>query len=124
VTRFKTVPDERIKRTVAGYFLKNGLFNGAEYFTIFGPDDVLLYGVEDAGLYKDNLEVFREAQEIRPAVQNQIDQLRQRLEDSIRVVCQGDIYDLTMSSIKYKKGQMDFSKYLKEVYSTLKYVDK
>ena len=79
VTLFKTIPDKKIQSTVVDYFMKNGYLNGAEYFAIYGSNDLVLYGVEEMKLYQENLEVFRLAQEMKPVIANLMAELQEAL---------------------------------------------
>ncbi|MCB1195642.1 phosphodiester glycosidase family protein [bacterium] len=57
---FKTFPDQMIRDMVAFHSMKNGKINGAEYTAITSPNTFSLYGVDDASLYKKNLNFLKQ----------------------------------------------------------------
>ena len=110
--RFKTVPDQEVKKIVIDHYFKNALFNGAEYFSIFAADNVELYGIEEIALYKENLAVFRQAQETKPVVLACLKKLRTGLEGLIEKLFPEELTKLARVAVTYGKGEADFSVYL------------
>lgn len=58
---FHTIPDSPSKNKVARYFVEKGILTGAELYAITHRDrHVTVTGVEDSGLYFEQLAVYRE----------------------------------------------------------------
>src|SRR3989338_1197019 len=56
---FTDIKDPEIRRKVSDYFVREGRVSGPEFFAINNPDKVKLFGVEDARLYLENLDAYR-----------------------------------------------------------------
>lgn len=59
ISIFTDIGDKKKIAAASEYFLKEGAINGAEYFAVNNPDRISLWGIEDVGLYIDNLKVYR-----------------------------------------------------------------
>ncbi len=110
---FRNIPEEKIKQAVSDYFLKHAYINGAEYFTIFSQANVLLYGVEDEKLYRQNLAAFRQAQESKKDIWPYIKQLQQGAEGLIQNVYSGKLASWYQKVHDYHANKLSFSEYLK-----------
>ena len=53
------IKEESVKANISDKYLANGNINGAEFYRIFNPDKVELAGIEDPGLYEQNLTAYR-----------------------------------------------------------------
>lgn len=76
------------RQRVAEHYLKTGILSGEEYVSIVSDEPLLLWGVEDQTLYRDNVELFLEAETVREqltpvmaAVRAAVDQLGPQLFD-------------------------------------------
>lgn len=58
---FTEIADKAVRDKVADYFVKDGKVSGPEYFAINNPGKVNLWCIEDAKLYIENLNVYRES---------------------------------------------------------------
>ncbi|MCX5666185.1 MAG: methyltransferase [Candidatus Omnitrophica bacterium] len=58
---FTDIKDVSLREKTADYFVKQGEVNGAEFYAINNPAKVMLYGVEDPGLYTENLSAYMES---------------------------------------------------------------
>ena len=58
---FKAIDDNTRREQIADRFVKEGLINGAEYFAAKNLGKVRLWGIEDDGLYLENLRVYRKS---------------------------------------------------------------
>ena len=56
---FRNFPEEALARSLADYFLKEGLIGGAEYAGWTAPRPPTLWGVEDGRAYLENIESVR-----------------------------------------------------------------
>ncbi|MDP3980789.1 MAG: fructose-bisphosphatase class II, partial [Chlamydiota bacterium] len=71
------LPDQDIRKRIATYFLKQGLITGAEYYSVFGDTNTLIYGVDDRNLYQGNLEAFQNVQHLGDTLKPEFDWLHQ-----------------------------------------------
>jgi len=109
---FAKIEDKKVREKVADYFVKEGLVSGAEYYSINNPDKARLWGVEDAALYKQNLNVYRESLKSKPVIDEYlktldhiITNLKRRIYNEELMVCD-DKYS------EYKTGKIEFKDYL------------
>jgi hypothetical protein len=59
--RYRSYPNPEITRGLAESFLKEGLLGGPEFSAIVSPIPLTLWGVEDLGLYQDNILAFKDS---------------------------------------------------------------
>ena len=112
---FKIVPDSKMKLQIADYYLKNGLLNGAEYYSIFADKDINLYGVEDEAIYQENLQVFREAQELKPRVLEYLGLLEKELSIVKHCIFKGEELGLFDLISGYYDGSVSLTEYIKRL---------
>jgi len=117
---FTDINDTSLREKAADHFVKAGLVNGAEYFTINNPEKTYLWGVEDADLYIDNLKIYRESFQYKGFIDEQINTL-----DRILAVLKGKIYSNDLLKFdnnysRYKSGNLDFKDYLSYLISAAK----
>ena len=60
-----TYPNDKARKLVADYFLREGLITGPEYLAISRRPNLILYGAEDQTLYDENRKAFLEALEFK-----------------------------------------------------------
>ncbi|OGW83600.1 MAG: hypothetical protein A2987_02925 [Omnitrophica bacterium RIFCSPLOWO2_01_FULL_45_10] len=58
---FYDIKNSSLRKKVSDYFLKEGEINGAEFYAINNHGRISLWGVEDTGLYIENLKVYRDS---------------------------------------------------------------
>ncbi|MFA6636972.1 MAG: hypothetical protein WCV56_07745, partial [Candidatus Omnitrophota bacterium] len=109
---FTGIEDKDIRSRVADYFVKEGIVNGAEEFAINNPGKISLWGIEDTGLYIDNLNAYRTTLEFKPEADRYIDTLEQALNDiKLRIYSKG-LLELDSMYSDYKDGALELRDYL------------
>ncbi|KJJ86122.1 hypothetical protein OMAG_000010, partial [Candidatus Omnitrophus magneticus] len=66
------ISDKEIRQGVAELFAREGILNGGEYARVLAGASYTLWGIEDAGLYKKNLKVYRDFSEERGKVEKTV----------------------------------------------------
>lgn len=56
---FTSIADPAVRDKVSDHFVGQGLVNGAEYYALNHPEKVSLWGLEEPGLYMENLAAYR-----------------------------------------------------------------
>ncbi len=72
----KSCPDKRVKEKIAESLLADGYISGAEWYSVLSDRPVLLYGIEQKGLYVRNLKDFIRVQRIKEKGGRYFEQLR------------------------------------------------
>ena len=57
---YRKIDDIESRKRIAELFVRDGELSGAEYFAALNPENIVLNGVEDKELYKENLRAYRE----------------------------------------------------------------
>ncbi|MFH1996394.1 MAG: hypothetical protein ABIJ27_05265 [Candidatus Omnitrophota bacterium] len=57
---FTNIPNKEARRNAADYFVREGEVSGAESYGINNPENVTLYGIENAAYYMENLNTYRD----------------------------------------------------------------
>ncbi|MBI4395985.1 MAG: hypothetical protein HY548_02745, partial [Elusimicrobia bacterium] len=65
---YRALPHKDITKDIADYFLRNTLVNGWEYVGLTTPNLPFFWGVEDARLYLDNVQILQDAFQLQPRV--------------------------------------------------------
>ncbi len=78
----RSYPDVTVTQKVADQFLRRGIINGSEYFSVVASSPVALYGIDDPSLYKRNAEIFFRIHFDLKETRNQGDQILSYLKDA------------------------------------------
>ncbi|MDD5496688.1 MAG: hypothetical protein PHP46_06280, partial [Candidatus Omnitrophica bacterium] len=109
---FTNISDKAIRDKVADSFVKDGLVSGAEYFAINNPEKVTLWGIEDVGLYLENLNIYRESLKHKEEVDRQLKALNHLLSNLKVHIYSKDLVDFDLNYTAYKGGNLGFREYL------------
>ena len=109
---FTNISGQEIRREVAEYFVKKGEVNGAEFYAINNPEDVLLWGIEDKDLYLKNLKVYRDSLVYKAEVDAYLKELRRIFNNLKKSIYPAELLKIDMAYNAYKSGNMDFKSYL------------
>lgn len=109
---FTDINDKAIRNKVSDYFVKEGLVNGAEYFTINNPEKTILWGIEDTKLYLDNLNVYRESLKYKDKVDRHLSTLTHILTNLKTRIYSQELLELDTKYSQYKAGTLGFKDYL------------
>ncbi|MGD2278505.1 MAG: hypothetical protein PVH45_00240 [Candidatus Omnitrophota bacterium] len=109
---FTGIRDSGIRERVADYFVKEGLISGAEDYAVNNPGAVKLWGVENADLYIENLNVYRESDEYTGEAEQLLSSLGNLLNQFKLRIFSKELLDMDIKYAQYKAGNMDFKDYL------------
>ena len=109
---FRNVDDIELRDRVADYFVKKGIISGAEYYAINKPGKVLLWGIEDASLYRKNLDIYREALPAREAALSGLSKIRQATEVLKKRMFSCELSEIDVLCKKYRSGKVEFREFV------------
>lgn len=73
---YRDWPSAAVTRDIADTFLKEGKIGGAEFLGLTASRPLFLWGVEDTGLYLDNIKAFRDSFKEKPIMQKVLADLK------------------------------------------------
>ncbi|MBI3291543.1 MAG: hypothetical protein HYZ73_01860 [Elusimicrobia bacterium] len=76
---YRVFPDKALNLDIADYFLKEGLITGAEYAGMTADPAPLLWGVEDANLYRAHVQTYRQLLPEQSKLKEMLSQLKTQL---------------------------------------------
>ncbi|MFA6079305.1 MAG: GNAT family N-acetyltransferase [Candidatus Omnitrophota bacterium] len=109
---FTRIRDKKIRAAVSDDFLKEGLVSGAEYFVINNPEKATLWGVEDADLYVENLNIYRAFLKHKSVVDAHLNDLNLALNSLKMNIFSEKLLELDGRYTQYKAGSLDLKDYL------------
>ncbi len=109
---FTNIADTESRGKVADLFVREGLVNGAEYFAVNNPDKVKLWGIEDGGLYLDNLHVYRNSRSNCEAADRHLKTLSRVLTELKIRIYPKRLLELDTKYTQYKAGNLDLKDYI------------
>jgi hypothetical protein len=112
---FLSITDSDIRREVSEHFVGTGEISGAELFAVNSPGKVKLWGVEDRGLYLENLEIYRDSLLYKEDVFAILEDLSRALNTFKKSIYSRDLINLDMAYNAYKSGKMALRDYLVEL---------
>ncbi len=112
LTLFTSILNKDIRREVSNHFVRTGDINGAEFYAINYPQDVMLWGIEDKDLYVANLKIYRDSLQNREEVDAYLRALTFTLNNIKRHVYPPELLKIDISYSAYKAGNMEFRAYL------------
>ncbi|MCM8790484.1 MAG: TIM barrel protein [Candidatus Omnitrophica bacterium] len=115
---FTLMDDRRIRQSVADSFMRDGLLNGAEFFAINNPDKVKLWGVEDAKLYVNNLNVYTTSLVHKAENERMLADLGFMLTNLKIKMYPKDLLEFDIKYAQYKADNITFGEYLSYLLKT------
>lgn len=109
---FTDIASPEIRQKVVDHFVMDGLVSGAEDFGINNAGSVILWGVEDVDLYKDNLNSYRISDRNKPRIDEQLSAVGKDLEELKERLYSEELLELDRNYSAYKSGEMDLKEYI------------
>lgn len=109
---FTAIADKAKRERISDHFVKEGFVNGAEYYAINNPDKVKLWGIEDVGLYIENLKTYRNSLGHKEEVDKYIGSLNHILANLKRNIYSKELLELDTKYNEYKTEKIQFKDYL------------
>ncbi|MCX5665841.1 MAG: hypothetical protein NT036_02165, partial [Candidatus Omnitrophica bacterium] len=105
----KTFPDESIRKNTAKYLMKKGKMSAGEFLSVTSDKNIALYGIEDKGLYTENVEEFKRVFEIQGSTAKDIANLISALDGLKERIYSDDLKALDKNSVLHKDGKITFT---------------
>ena len=109
---FTSIQDKAKRELVSDSFVKEGLINGAEFYAINNPENSTLWGIEDVGLYMENLNVYRNSLAYKKEVDSGLKSIKTALSMLKAKIYSKELLEMDMNYSAYKEGNMEFKAYL------------
>ncbi|HNX90341.1 MAG TPA: hypothetical protein PKG81_00595 [Candidatus Omnitrophota bacterium] len=109
---FTDISDRSVRERTSDFFLREGVLNGAEYFAVNNPDKISLWGVENTGLYLENLDIYRASRKYVEEAKKYIASLNSVLGDLKCNIYSDDLLAMDIKYAQYKSGNLEFKNYL------------
>jgi len=91
-------PDANIRDSVAHYLLKNGYLSGVEYYSIVSDKNILIYGIDDAQLYRKNAEFYLR-------LQNDLSEIK---DNSLKIIDESETALVNSNKNRLQRNEFDF----------------
>ncbi|MBI3306355.1 MAG: redoxin domain-containing protein, partial [Candidatus Omnitrophica bacterium] len=91
---FSIFPDQKARRDVADYFLKQGRLTGPEYLAVTSRSDLKLYGIEDKAIYEENRQAYLDSLEYKDRDEAVLSELEKVLNGVTRFVFSPELREL------------------------------
>ncbi|MFH1879016.1 MAG: hypothetical protein ABH883_09445 [Candidatus Omnitrophota bacterium] len=109
---FTGIENKDIRKEVTDYFLKAGRIGAGEAFAINNRDRVELVGLEDQGLYLDNLKVYRDSLDYKNTVNEIMDSIKGMLKALKPRIYSPELIEFDKNYFAYKVHDMEFKDYI------------
>ena len=109
---FTRIKDLRTREKVTDYFVKEGLVNGAEYFASNNPGKVSLWGVEETGLYIENLNAYRDVLQHKEEIDKHLKILNHIISNFKFHIYPEELLEADRKYGRYKAGNIDLKEYV------------
>ncbi|HTL47934.1 MAG TPA: hypothetical protein VL688_07705, partial [Verrucomicrobiae bacterium] len=117
-------PDNKHNLDVADQLAREGKLTGAEFFLIDAPSEVQAVGIEQAELYRANVEVFKEVYARQSETDRFTDQVDQRLLDLSAKIFSPELRRLILEWKKFQSGHRAFMPFIEKLsQDARKYLD-
>jgi len=109
---FDDIEDERIKRKVADYFLKEARINGAEFFAINNPDTVTLWGIDSKKWYFKDMDAYRNFLPQKKSVDEGLNTLKTLFAELKKKIYSEKLLEFDKRTEAFNKDKSDFKGYI------------
>ncbi|OQX53679.1 MAG: hypothetical protein B5M48_02800 [Candidatus Omnitrophica bacterium 4484_213] len=120
ISIFELFHDAATKEEVARFFMSKGQINGAEYLHILKKIPFIIYGAEDADLYKKHLDSFKDSLSYKDDVLQYCWQVKQALNEIKRNIYTPELRELDRKISAYDERKIslnDYVSYLSEIFT-------
>ncbi|MBD3296263.1 MAG: hypothetical protein GF392_02730, partial [Candidatus Omnitrophica bacterium] len=108
---FISIEEPAVRRRVSELFLDTGVINGAEFSAVNSRGNMYLWGVENRGLYRSNLDIYLDTAEIRRKALEILDELDLLVRDLAEKVYGPELLALERMKDAYADGKTDLVSY-------------
>jgi len=108
---FQSHPDDISRKEIAGYFLERSKISAAEYYKISADSGIKLYGVEDASVYKANVDTYIKSLQNKGQVHKAVITLKKVISDLKQKVYSNILLQLDEKKWAYRTDNIAFKEY-------------
>ncbi len=98
------LPNSRAKQQLARKLLEDGYFSGPVYEALFAPSPLLLAGIEDASLYRENRKIYLDYLAEESTIAKKIKSFEETLESEKTSTLNPELLSFDKSLAKYRDG--------------------
>ncbi|MFH1846366.1 MAG: hypothetical protein ABH869_02285 [Candidatus Omnitrophota bacterium] len=109
---FENIQDDAIRSIAADFFLNQGRLNAAEFMKIKEPKGFVLAGIEDAALYKENLNIYKENIKHKHSVNSFLENTSRVMTSLKKQIYSSNLVEMDKQYMMYKNGEISFKTYL------------
>ncbi|MEI8344480.1 MAG: hypothetical protein WCG06_00230 [Candidatus Omnitrophota bacterium] len=109
------LPDEKLRRSTAGYMMKEGYLSAGEFFSAMSGGRIGLFGMDDNRLYEENLAAYKKAYEEKKNYFTKIESLQKLMGGLEEAVYSPELLELNHNGVLVTNGQIKFSQRWKAV---------
>ncbi|MFH1791690.1 MAG: methyltransferase [Candidatus Omnitrophota bacterium] len=109
---FTEIRDKEVRERTALYFVKEGRISGAEYFAVNNPYTFGIKGLEDAGLYVENLKTYRHGLQYGADFEEAVSILEASVENLKKHIYSGPLKEFDSRRTGYDEKEVNFSQYV------------
>ena len=117
------IPDEKIKEELTNKYLAQGYISGAELYSIKYDPDILIYGVEDEGLYKKDFNLLVNSFDFYKKWKNIFRKIKRDLEDAEKVLYTDELKDFQSEISKDESGKISLENHIEYLINLAKHND-
>ncbi len=108
---FRQYGPPQTRQQVAERYLKSGVLSGEEYLDITSNYPLMLWGIEDEGLYQENVNAFLDTEDLRASLQPIIAEVRASAEALKPRLFDPALTEVQAATAKFENGTMELSDY-------------
>lgn len=108
----RVFPDAELNRRVNEYLATQGIISGVQLFLLSAGDDVRIFGVEDAELYRQNLTAFRDVMQNDSTIQQFLSQGTAILAKLEQKIFDDDLRDMVAKHKAYREHRLALLPYV------------
>jgi NifU-like protein involved in Fe-S cluster formation len=106
-----TFPIQKIKEKVGENLLKEGKISAASFYSAITQEKVSVYGVEDAALYRQNVETFKSLIEQKPRIRQELKSLKKSLKNLGDSIYSPQLKEVLNKRLLHQNGDIKFTEY-------------
>ena len=117
---YRSFPIISARNKAALKFLKNGFFNGVEYYSITANKTHKIDGIEDADLFEKNLAEFKTVTERKKSISNSFDTIINIVDNMKNSIYNHRLYQFEKQWELFSDNQLDVMNFCLAIYSLAK----
>jgi len=109
---FREYPEKEMTKKVLDLFLRKGHLSSAQFFQVFSPFPVKVFGVEDRQLYQKNLTYFQKTYAHNKEILSYVKEIERGMKEVAKALYPDSLYRLSEESLLFHENKMSPKDYL------------